>query len=252
MSRVSSSDSSFDFGRRERVVVVTGGNSGIGTAMVRLFSSAGARCVVQYLAEQPHVAIEATMLHEVPGRSAAERLIAEVRAAGGDAIAVNADLAEAAASATILDKAERAYGRVDVLVNNAAHCESPDTILSVTAGTLDRHFAVNVRAPALLIQEFIARVRRRDGRWGRINQHQYGCAPSVPHASRVWREQVRLRRPHAQRRGRSGAFRHHSERDCTWPRPNWLDHSGPGGASIALDTTRSCGSASGSLPPYCS
>ena len=61
-----------------------------------------------------------------------------------------------------------AAGRVDVLVNNAAHCELPDTIAEVRADSLDRHFAVNTQASAMLMAEFVRRYKARAGRTGRI------------------------------------------------------------------------------------
>jgi 3-oxoacyl-[acyl-carrier protein] reductase len=55
-----------------------------------------------------------------------------------------------------------------VLVNNAAHCEGPDTITQISAGGIDRHLAVNTRAPVLLMQEYVRRYRARGGTSGRI------------------------------------------------------------------------------------
>ncbi|TXK35600.1 SDR family oxidoreductase [Nonomuraea sp. C10] len=77
----------------------------------------------------------------------------------GDAIAVEADLAAPDAAARLLGAVERRLGPVDVLVNNAAHCESPDAFGSLTAGGLARHYAVNAVAPALLLDELARRER---------------------------------------------------------------------------------------------
>jgi 3-oxoacyl-[acyl-carrier protein] reductase len=53
-------------------------------------------------------------------------------------------------------------------VNNAAHCESPDDFLTATAGGLDRHFAVNAQAPALLMREFARRHSERGAFTGSV------------------------------------------------------------------------------------
>lgn len=55
----------------------------------------------------------------------------------------------------LLDFAEREFGSVDALVNNAARGESNDTLEACDAGVIDRTYAVNVKAPVLLIQKFL-------------------------------------------------------------------------------------------------
>jgi len=57
---------------------------------------------------------------------------------------------------------------IEILVNNAAQFENPDTVFDVSAGTFDRYFAVNARAPALLMREFARRHQARGGGYGRI------------------------------------------------------------------------------------
>ena len=85
-----------------------------------------------------------------------------------DVALLPADLASESAAALLFDAVEAQLGPVDVLVNNAAHCESPDSVLESTAGSLDRAFAVNARSPSLLMGEFAARYKARGGSHGRI------------------------------------------------------------------------------------
>jgi 3-oxoacyl-[acyl-carrier protein] reductase len=80
--------------------------------------------------------------HRTPRARQVEDLAAEL---GG--VAVAADLARPAAAAELLDEVGRRLGAVDVLVNNAAHCESPDTIDTLTFDGLERHYRVNAVAP---------------------------------------------------------------------------------------------------------
>ena len=106
--------------------------------------------------------------HEVLGRSAADAVVAKIRSAGGTAAAFAADLADPRAVPALFDRVETELGPVEVLVNNAAHCETPDTVGSITAETIDRHFAVNTRAPVLLIAELARRFDARRGKGGRV------------------------------------------------------------------------------------
>ena len=153
-----------------KVVLVTGANHGIGAATVRAFAAEGAVVIVHYLAVPPPATTQESyrLLHVIKGKEAAEELVAELLRSGTRAIAVEADLSKPESVPTLFDKVEAALGQVDVLVNNAAHCEDPDTIYTVTAGSLDRTFAVNMRATVLMIAEYVRRYQKRKGNWGSI------------------------------------------------------------------------------------
>jgi 3-oxoacyl-[acyl-carrier protein] reductase len=114
----------------------------------------------------------------------ADSLAAAILAAGGRALAWEADLADPATAAALFDAAERALGPVDILVNNAAHWEA-DTLVpagreaaspdewpprspALSAGSFDRHLAVNARAPGLTMAELARRHAARGVGWGRI------------------------------------------------------------------------------------
>lgn len=90
-------------GTTGRVAVVTGASSGIGAATARLLAERGMRVVVNYL----HSA------------EAAERVVADIEAAGGQAMAVPADVRDTAAVDALIDRVRAAWGGVDVLVHNA-------------------------------------------------------------------------------------------------------------------------------------
>lgn len=157
-----------DPGLDGRVVLITGGNSGIGSEVVREFASQGALVAIHYLESalpvaDPDISVE----HEVPGREAAEEVLVAVQAMGGAASLVAADLSIPDEIPRLFDAAEK-LGPVSVLVNNAAHCEGPDDVLNATAQGIDRHFAVNARAPVLLTREFARRYQQRGDSWGSI------------------------------------------------------------------------------------
>lgn len=124
--------------------------------------------VVHYLESPAPIAdASVSVQHEVPGREAAEQILAEVRAGGGEGLTVAADLGFSENIPRLFDAAET-LGPVQVLVNNAAHCESPDDVLNASEGGIDRHFGVNVRAPVLLMREFALRHERSGSTDGSI------------------------------------------------------------------------------------
>lgn len=159
-----------DPGLQERVALVTGANHGIGAEIARRLAAQGASVAIHYLDGAAPTSDDSsyTPLHIHKGRAAAEALVREIETTGGRAAAISGDLSDPATIQSIFDGVEERFNRVDILVNNAAHCEEPDTIFDITGGTLDRTFAVNVRAGVLLIAEYVRRFQARNGRAGRI------------------------------------------------------------------------------------
>jgi 3-oxoacyl-[acyl-carrier protein] reductase len=144
-----------------RVAVVTGVSrrQGIGFAVAR-----------RLLADGLHVLIHSWSAHDAeqpwgadPG--GVEGLLGELGGPGARLQHVEADLAEPAAPAAVIDRALQRFGAVDVLVANHARSSSVP-LEAVTAEELDRSWAVNARAVILLVQAFAANrdQGRGDGR----------------------------------------------------------------------------------------
>lgn len=155
---------------KDKIVLVTGANAGIGAATARAFAAEGACVAIHYLDAAFPDKWDNTYqaLHMVKGRSVAEDVVSQIEQQGGRAIAVACDLSIPGDLPKLFDQVEAALGPIDVLVNNAAHCEDPDTIFTTSAGSLDRYFAVNTRGTVLLIQEYVRRYQKRNASWGRI------------------------------------------------------------------------------------
>src|ERR687889_486857 len=169
-----------DTGLENRVVLLTGGNHGIGAATARAFAAQGARVFITYLrlspqdfgidSEEARRASEPGLpLYHATQTRSADAVVEEIRKGGGMAESWEVDLADPATIPGLFDLAEHKFGPVTVLVNNAAYCETPpDTIFGTSAESVDNHFAVNTRAAVLLMAEFVRRHKERDGRWGRV------------------------------------------------------------------------------------
>jgi 3-oxoacyl-[acyl-carrier protein] reductase len=122
-----------------KTAIVTGASRGIGRASALALAKAGAQVLVHYAS----------------GEKEAQAVVAEIRAAGGRADAVAADLA-APDGPHILAKQVRAIvgERLDILVANAGVSKAA-TIEEATVEDFDRLFAVNVRAPFFLVQQLL-------------------------------------------------------------------------------------------------
>lgn len=113
-----------------RKAVVTGGDSGIGRAVALAFAREGADVLFTYLEEEKEDARETARLVEDAGRRA---------------VAVSCDIREEANCRALIDRAVEEFGRIDVLVNNAAYQMSqPDGIEAITTEQFDRVMRTNL------------------------------------------------------------------------------------------------------------
>jgi NAD(P)-dependent dehydrogenase (short-subunit alcohol dehydrogenase family) len=130
---------------QERVALVTGAARGIGAAIARRLAADG---VTVALADLRVAAIE--------------QLADDIRQSGGRATAFAVDLADAAQIAALAEAVGAAYGRLDVLINNAGIIQ-PKGFAESTVEEWDRLMAVNLRAVFLLCRAALPELRRRRG-----------------------------------------------------------------------------------------
>ncbi|MCC6444969.1 MAG: SDR family oxidoreductase [Armatimonadetes bacterium] len=173
-----------------KTVLITGANHGIGAAMARAFAAERAKVFIAYfrppcryseeeLREAEKRGTGGDALYRAMQQKTPEKLIASIREQGVQAEALEADLAVPENIPLLFDRCEESLGSVDALVCNHTHCVletfdpaltsgEGDGIYLPTAARIDAHFAVNARATALLMAEYLARYLRRGASSGRI------------------------------------------------------------------------------------
>ncbi|MBI3452323.1 MAG: SDR family oxidoreductase [Rhodospirillales bacterium] len=131
---------------KDKVAVVTGGGSGFGEGIARRFAAEGARVTVNDINEE-----------------GGKRVAAAIAEAGGRAIFVRADVAKAAEVETMAAKTLSAFGRLDVMVNNAGFTHRNQPMLDVSEETFDKVFAINVKSIYLAARAVVPIFRRQGG-----------------------------------------------------------------------------------------
>jgi len=125
-----------------RVALVTGGSGGIGRAVVQRLAADGFALAVHYAGN----------------KARADELVAEVTAAGGQAIAVGGDVADETAMASVFDEVEAAFGGIDVVVNTAG-VMILGPVADYDLDAFDRVMRTNVRGTFVVAQQAARRVR---------------------------------------------------------------------------------------------
>jgi 3-oxoacyl-[acyl-carrier protein] reductase len=121
-----------------KVAVVTGASKGIGAAIARHLADAGAAVVVNYASS----------------KEGAERVVADIKARGGRALAVGADVARQADIGRLFAETKKAFGRLDILVNNAGIYEFLP-LEQITPAHFHKQFDLNVLGLILATQEAV-------------------------------------------------------------------------------------------------
>lgn len=145
-----------------KVAIVTGASKGIGAGIATAFGAEGASVVVNYASS----------------RESADRVLASIADAGGNAIAVQANVSEPEEVRRLFAETKKAFGQLDVLVNNAGVFKF-EPLDAISAAEFHREFSTNVLGPLLTIQEAIRQFGFEGGRV--INISSIAGSHSLPH-----------------------------------------------------------------------
>lgn len=143
------------------VILITGGSRGVGAATAQLAAAHGYDVAISYVSNE----------------AAAQAVVADVQAQGRRALAVLADSADPEQVAGLFAAIDREFGRLDVLVNNAAIIARQSRLEDLSHERMQRIFAVNSIGPMLCAQQAARRMsQRHGGRGGAIVNISSGAA----------------------------------------------------------------------------
>jgi len=114
---------------KDKVALITGGDSGIGRAVALLYAREGAQVAITYLPEE---------------QSDADDTRKAIEGVGGTCLAIAGDLTEAAFCDNVVEQTVQHFGKLDILVANAAHQNRKPTLQDVTDEEFDRTFKTNI------------------------------------------------------------------------------------------------------------
>jgi NAD(P)-dependent dehydrogenase (short-subunit alcohol dehydrogenase family) len=130
-----------------KVLLVTGGSRGIGAAICRLGARAGFRVAVNYASNQ----------------AAADALVGEIAAAGGEAIAIKGDVGSEADVMAMFRAVDAAFGRLDAFVNNAGIVDAKARVDEMSVARIERMMRINVVGSILCAREAVRRMSTLHG-----------------------------------------------------------------------------------------
>jgi NAD(P)-dependent dehydrogenase (short-subunit alcohol dehydrogenase family) len=134
------------------VILITGGSRGVGAATARLAAARGYDAALSFVSDD----------------AAARAVTADVEAAGRRALSVRADNADPEQVAGLFTAIDQAFGRIDVLVNNAAMLAPQSRMEDLGFERMQRMFAVNAIGPMLCAQQAVKRMSHRHGGRGGV------------------------------------------------------------------------------------
>ncbi|MET3698584.1 3-oxoacyl-[acyl-carrier protein] reductase [Bacillus oleivorans] len=132
---------------QDKVVLVTGGSTGIGAAIAKGFGAAGAKVAVHYLTNEEK----------------ANQVVSSIKEMGADAISVRADMTSASDVKNLYSVILQHYGRVDILINNAGSMVERCPFENLSEEVWDQVYNINVKSIFLSTKEAVPIMKKQGG-----------------------------------------------------------------------------------------
>lgn len=130
-----------------KIMLITGGSRGIGAATALLAAANGYAIALNY----------------IKNKTAADNVVSEIKSGGGNAVAIQADIAVEAEVVRLFEEVDKQFGTLDCLVNNAGILEKQMRVEDMTADRLNRIFAANITGQIICAREAIKRMSTKYG-----------------------------------------------------------------------------------------
>jgi len=186
---------------KDKIILVSGANHGIGSAIAEDFSKQGAKVFLTYFRDDctySNEELEKAKKNNIPGdtlyrakqQNSTDEIEMKISSNNGVVFSLEMDLGNIENIPNLFDLCEEKIGPIDILINNHTYCflETFDEELSlksediqmISSEEIEKHFRINSQSYALMMSEYVKRFLKRKAEWGRIVNISTDAAHSHP------------------------------------------------------------------------
>ena len=186
---------------KDRIILISGSNHGIGSAIAEDLSRQGAKIFLTYYRDHCSYSkeeLEVAKKKNIPGdtlykamhQNSTEEIEKKISSNNGVVFSLELDLGKIENIPTLFDLCEEKMGPVDILINNHTYCfletfdeklsQDSEDIKMISSEEIEKHFRINSQSYALMMSEYVKRFLKRKAEWGRIVNISTDAAHSHP------------------------------------------------------------------------